>query len=375
MKKVLFLIPSLAHGGAEKVLVNLVNNMDKSKFDITVQTIFDVGINKQFLSKNIKYKTHYKKQFPGNSKYLCLYSPEKLFKKFIKAHYDVIVSYLEGPTARIVSGCTDEDTKLVSWIHCRMETEKEAYVGFRSFIEAKKCYGRFDNTVCVSKMTMNYFKNTMSFDRPIEVLYNTIETDEVWKKSLEPVEDVVFENDVFNICSVGKVTKVKGFERLASIHKRLLDNGINNHIYILGIGEQQAEIERHLSENNIDDTFTFLGYRTNPYKYVAKCDLYVCSSYSEGFSTSVTEALIAGTPIVTTNVSGMTEMLGENNEYGIVTENSEESLYNGIKTMLTTAGMLEEYAVKAKERGKDFSTEKTTKAVENMLIKLCEKND
>ena len=53
MKKVLFFIPNLSVGGAEKVLVNLVNNMDSTKFDITVLTLFDGGVNKQFLKKEI----------------------------------------------------------------------------------------------------------------------------------------------------------------------------------------------------------------------------------------------------------------------------------------------------------------------------------
>ena len=51
MIKILFFIPNLSHGGAEKVLVNLVNNMDRSKFDITVQTLFAGGVNEQFLKK------------------------------------------------------------------------------------------------------------------------------------------------------------------------------------------------------------------------------------------------------------------------------------------------------------------------------------
>lgn len=55
MKKVLYLIPNLAHGGAEKVLVNLANNMDKTKFDVTVQTLFDVGVNRQYLNSDVKY--------------------------------------------------------------------------------------------------------------------------------------------------------------------------------------------------------------------------------------------------------------------------------------------------------------------------------
>lgn len=369
MKKILFLIPTLAHGGAEKVLVNLVNNMDKSKFDITVQTLFAGGVNEQFLNSDITYKYCFKKTFRGNSQILKLFSPQSLYKKFIKEHYDIIVSYLEGPTARIVSGCNDKDTKLVSWIHCKMDTPASGSVGFRNFNEAKECYSKFDNTVCVSKWTMNYFVKTFDFKKPIEVLYNTIETEKILKLSEESIEET-FDKDTVNLCSVGKVTKVKGFERLASIHKKLLDNGIKNKVYILGIGEEQNAIQKYLDDNKLTDSFAFLGYKTNPYKYVKNFDLYVCSSYSEGFSTSVTESLIVGTPIVTTNVSGMKEMLGDNDEYGIVTDNDENALYEGIKKMISTPNLLDDYAEKAKERGKYFSTEKTTKAVEEMLERL-----
>lgn len=126
MKKILFLIHDLAGGGAEKVLVNLVNNMDRNKFDITVQTLFAGGVNEQFLKKDINYRYCFKKTFRGNSQILKLFSPKSLYKKFIKEHYDIIVSYLEGPTARIVSGCTDEETKLVSWIHVEQHTKEKA---------------------------------------------------------------------------------------------------------------------------------------------------------------------------------------------------------------------------------------------------------
>jgi glycosyltransferase involved in cell wall biosynthesis len=169
---------------------------------------------------------------------------------------------------------------------------------------------------------------------------------------------------------VGKLTKVKGFERLAKIHKRLLDEGINNRLYILGIGEEKENLKKYIEDNSLENTLILLGYKTNPYKYVKKCDLYVCSSYSEGFSTSVTESLIVGTPVVTTLCSGMTELLGENNEYGIVTENDEEALYQGVKGILTNSGDLIKYANSALKRSENFSTKKTTGAVENMLNNL-----
>ncbi len=373
MNKILFTIPTLDHGGAEKVLVNLVNNLDKTKFDITVLTLFGGGVNRQFLKPYIKNKCIFKKQFHGNTKLFNLFSPQMLFKHFIKGHYDVIVSYLEGPTARIVSGCTDENTKLISWIHCKMENERAASVGFRNFLEAKKCYNRFDYTACVSKWVKDYFTKIFCFDKPIGILYNTIETNEILEKSKEKIDDIQFSDECYNICSVGKITQVKGFDRLAKVHKRLLDDGIKNHIYIFGIGEDKMKLEAYLAENNLQDTFTFMGYNTNPYKYVRNCDLYVCSSRSEGFSTSVTESLIVGTPVVTTLCSGMLEMLGENNEYGIVTENSEDSLYDGVKKMLTEKGLLEYYAKQAEKRGKFFDTNNTAKSVEEMLENLYRK--
>ena len=81
MKKILFFIPNLSVGGAEKVLVNLVNNMDRSKFDITVQTLFAGGVNEQFLNADIKYKYCFKKTFRGNSQILKMFSPKHLYKK------------------------------------------------------------------------------------------------------------------------------------------------------------------------------------------------------------------------------------------------------------------------------------------------------
>ena len=123
------------------------------------------------------------------------------------------------------------------------------------------------------------------------------------------------------------------------------------------------------SDLGLTDRIDFLGFQSNPYKYVSKCDLFVCSSWTEGFSTAATEALIVGTPVCTTDVSGMREMLGDN-EYGVITENSEEALYLGIRNLITEPGLLQMYREKARMRGKSFQTERTVKAVEDMLDSL-----
>ena len=367
MIKILFLIHDLGHGGAEKVLVNLVNNMDPEQFDITVMALFGGGVNEQFLKPHIRYQTVFQWTFPANSHVMKLFSPKMLHKWFIKERYDIEVSYLEGPSARIISGCPHGDTKLVSWIHVEQHTAKRASVSFRSYGEALRCYGRFHRTVCVSEYVMQDFLGIYPTLSNLCVLYNTNETAQIVEKSAESVD---IQKDTFTWCGVGKLLPSKGFDRMIRIQKRLTDEGYKTHFYALGEGKQREELETMVSELGLKDSVTFLGYQTNPYKYVAKCDLFVCASHAEGFSTAATEALIVGTPVCTVEVSGMKEMLGSHNEYGIVTENSDDALYLGMKKLLDDPDLLEYYRKQAAVRGKDFRTEETVKAVEAMLMGL-----
>lgn len=370
MKKILFFIHDLGPGGAEKVLVNLVNHLNPERFDVSVTALFGGGVNEQFLKPHIHYKAVYPKAIPGNSHIMKALSPKRLHQMYVKEHYDIEVSYLEGPSARVISGCTDPATKLVAWIHGEQHEKRIAARSFRRYREALVCYRRFDRTVCVSETVRQDFCSLFPLERPVEVLYNTNETDQILRLKDEPVEGGTFRDDEIKLVGVGKVTLNKGFDRLARIHKRLREEGYPVHTYILGVGPQQEEIQRYVEENGLADSFTFLGYQTNPYKYVARCDLFVCASHSEGFSTAATEALIVGTPVCTVEVSGMREMLGENDEWGVVTENNEEALYEGIKRMLSETGLIAAYKERAAARGKAFSKEQTVQAVEEMFLNL-----
>ena len=370
VRKVLFFIHDLGPGGAEKVLVNLVNNMDPKRFNITVMSLVGGGVNEQFLKPHIRYLTCFKKLPRGHTHILKLLSPRQLHKRFIREQYDIEVSYLEGPSARIISGCPHADTKLVSWIHVEQHTKAIAAQAFRSFRESERCYRRFHQTACVSEYVKQDFLNLYPSLKRVDVLYNTNETGQILQKKDEAVEAGVFSPAQFCLCGVGKLIPNKRFDRVLRIHKRLLEQGYPMHTYLLGNGSQQSSLEQFVVENQLSQTVTFLGYQTNPYKYVANCNLFVCASIAEGFSTAATEALIVGTPVCTVEVSGMKEMLGENNEYGIVTENNEEALYQGIKNLLDNPDLLAHYKKQASLRGKVFSTENTVKAVEEMLLLL-----
>ena len=369
MIKILFLIHDLGQGGAEKVLVNLVNNMDQTKFDISVTALFGGGINEQFLAPHVHFRTIFSKQIPGNSKLMKLLTPEQLHKQYIKEHYDIEVSYLEGPSARVISGCQDKGTKLVSWIHVEQHTMERLSRSFRNEKEAVECYNRFDQTVCVSQFVYQDFCRLLEFQKPCRVLYNTVESDKILASSNEYAPGLENCREV-KLVAVGTLKESKGYMRLLQIMKRLCEENYSVHLYILGIGPLQHKMEQYINENKLNDAVTFLGYQTNPYKYVSKCDLFVCASFAEGFSTAATEALIVGTPVCTVDVSGMKEMLGENDEWGIVTENGSEALYLGIKRLLDSPDLLVYYKRRAAIRGKDFYAKKTVKDVEEMLIQL-----
>lgn len=369
MKSVLFLIPNLGGGGAERVLINLVNNMDKSKYRVTVQTLFDVGVNRQYLNEDIEYIPGFKRQIPGNTKIFKLFSPKTLYRRIVKKRYDIAVSYLEGPTARIIAGCPYSDSKLISWIHGEQLNKDAASYSFKSYEEASECYNKYDLTVCVSETVKKDFTSIFEIKNPCTVLYNTNEDKYIKQKGKETVEDLTFSQDI-NIVSVGRLRKEKGYDRLINVHKRLLDEGIKNQIYVIGAGSEENALKVQISACGVNGTFHLIPFKDNPYKYVANADLFVCSSRREGFSTAVTEALILGIPVVSTECSGAKEMLGENDEYGIVVENSEEGIYEGLKKMLSDPDLLKHYKKQAEIRGGFFSKEETVKAVEDMLDSL-----
>lgn len=372
MKKILFFIPNLAGGGAERVLVNLVNNMDSTKFNITVLVLFDIGSNKMYLNKNITYKYVFKKSFRANIYLFKLFSPEYLASKFIKEKYDIAISYLEGPTTRILSGIKDNDTVKINWIHST-SSKSEFIKTYRNFDEFIKTYTAYDSTVFVSETAQKSFiKNIGITNLNFEVKYNTVESKEILRRSHEIVENSLFRKDKLNLISVGRLIEVKGYVRLLDIVKRLVKENYKIHLYILGEGNLENQMKDYIHNHKLGKNVTLLGYKENPYKYVKQADLYVCSSYSEGFSTAVTESLIVGTPILTTRVSGMEEMLGKNNEYGMIVENDSKALYQGLVELITNETLLEKYKRQTRERASFFDTDKTVLEVEDLLLSFYE---
>lgn len=129
--------------------------------------LFGGGVNEQFLAPDIHFHSVFPKEVPGNSKLMKLLTPRQLHKLCVKEHYDIEVSYLEGPSARVISGCQNPGTKLVSWIHVEQHTMDKLAGSFRSKKEARACYSKFDQTVCVSQYVHDDFCQLLDFRKPL----------------------------------------------------------------------------------------------------------------------------------------------------------------------------------------------------------------
>lgn len=384
--KILFLIHTLQVGGAERILVNLVNNMNRAKFDITVMTVVDTGAFRERLNDYIHYKTiislpkieKRRKSSSGNllggtSKIKNVLAEiyqvawrhvniGKVYRKRVADEYDVEVAFLEGISTKIIANSNNKNSKKIAWVHIDLQEERKSEKFYKSFEDEKATYEKFDQVVAVSEKVKESFMEKFDNDgKKVIVEYNPLDAKEIREKAAK----VSISKKKFTICTVGRLSKQKGFDRLLRIAKKIRNEGIEFDLWIIGVGPEEAILQKYIKENNLKNVF-LLGYKNNPYPYIKSADLYVCSSVTEGFSTTVSEAMILGTPVVTTDCPGMKEILGDS-KYGIVCKNDEEELANVIKNVILDKKMYNSYVRKAKERGKLFDLQRSVEEISKIF--------
>lgn len=368
MIHILFFIESLSGGGAEKVLRNLVNAMDQAKFCITVQTLYPEDAEK-YLAPGIHYKHCYSAKNRINKLRMRAEAAAGLtYTLHIKDDYDIEVAYLECGATKIMAGSTNKKALKLAWVHSDLQN----WANPDDFAAAtKKYYAHYDFAVCVSENVRKSFEKLYGDTVPAVTVYNTIDDGEILRKSAEALPPDVSKRKL-TIATVGRLSVPKHFIRALTAHKHMLEDGLDHDLWIIGDGEERSLLEAYIHENHLEASAKLLGFRENPYNLMHAADQLVCSSIFEGFSTFVTEGLILGKPIVTTNVSGMQELLGDS-EYGLITANDDDAFYEGIKRMLTEPGLLEHYAEQARIRGRDFKREKLAKDTEAFFERELQK--
>ena len=367
MIKILFFIEELVGGGAEKVLQNLVNNMDQSQFDITVQSVWPYR-GEKILVPGIKYKSLYPvRNIITESIYRLEAAKGLTYPLHMKDNYDIEVAFLEyGPT-KILASSTNKKAKKYAWVHCDLSRALTDYVhtNYEAFAaKTYKWYQKYDCVICVSETVKNSFDCIFNSAFKSRVLYNVVDDALIRQKAEATIPSLAKRR--LTMLAVGTMYPPKNYPRLLRTHEKILQAGIEHDLWILGDGVERPQIEQFIKDHNLTESVTLFGFQNNPFPYMKAADLIVCSSNYEGFSTVITESTILGKPIVTTDCSGMKEILGEN-EYGLITENSDEAFFEGVMRLLTDESLREHYAAKATERGRAFSMQKLVSQVEQFF--------
>ena len=363
MKKILLMVDNLDEGGVSKVLFDLLDNIDKEKYDITVMALYNNGIYKDKIKSYGRYiycfnppnekdnsikGTLYRKYWGG-----MLKLPESfMYKWFVKEKYDIEIAFIHGWSTKFISASNNKKSKKIAWVHADLVTWNKVDVVFKNLDHHKNAYSKFNEVVCVSKTVKDGIEKKYGV-KNAKVIYNPINREKILNLSNEKIEDIKFTSK-FKLISVGRLAEEKGYDRLLRVFKQLDDEGFDLELTIIGSGEKYNELNDYIEENNLKDKVFLLGYRENPYKYVKNSDLFVCSSLSEGFSLVIGEAMAIGVPVVSVKCQGANEVLGFG-EYGMLVNNDENSLCNGIKMLIDNKKLYDTYRTKAIERGRMFS--------------------
>lgn len=372
MKKVLFFVESLGGGGAEKVLVTIIEHLDKSVFDITVCSVIDGGIYADEVKRYARYcpllppfqSQSFLGKFFYRIKYQLIYRlpVQWIYKLWIPKGRDVEIAYIEGFATKVIAHSSNLKAKRLAWVHCNMLKQHWTRRFFKNDEDEKLCYEKYDRVITVSQVQKQSLREVFG-ELPVHVLYNPVDSNRMREMSIEPIS-LELKDDVYRLVSVGRLESVKGYDRLLRVFKSLIECDYPVELWLIGEGSEKEALQYFVDKNNLQEYVKLLGFCSNPYKYVSRCDLFVCSSYSEGFSTAITEALVLGIPVVSTDVSGVDEQLI--GECGLITSNDEHALLIGIKEALYKE-KLDTMKEAAFERGQKFQLEFAIKSIEEYI--------
>ena len=378
MIKVLFFLESLGGGGAEKVLVNLIKGLDKSKYNITVKVMSDVGVYNDEIAEIIKYKSiisgkNYGKNIFHNIFYKIKYKliyllPKKIIYKIIaREKYDVEVAFIEGFATAVISESKNKLSKKIAWIHVDPIERNYADAYFKNLEEHSQCYKKFDKIVCVSKsVEKSAIKKYGITLNNIMTQYNPIDEDDIKKRANEKLN--ILDSSAIKFITIGRLVEQKGYDRLIRVIKRLKEeyDGVFQ-LLILGDGEKKKQLEEYIKENKLTNIVKLQGFVKNPYPYLKNSDLFICSSRAEGYSLVIAESLILNVPVISTKCSGPNELL-DFGKYGMLVENDEDSLYLGLKNIIDDRNKLKELKKKSQKRSPIFNYKKTIERIEKKIL-------
>lgn len=378
MKKILFVLPSLGMGGLERLQVTIANALAEKGYDITIMSFDDGKVlvnelhpNVRFIHKRPKYEVL--KRVP-KIKYLfddglweTRASAKALYKYYVgKEKYDVEVAFFRGRAVKIISGSTNPKAKKLVWVHSDFKYCSGYQSNFVSMDEVRNAYLSFDNIICVSQQAKDSFQQVMDIFDNVAVIYNMLPIKQIYRLA-NMGHVVVSKRHKFNVVLVGRLLdSVKGQTRMINAVAKLQKENIDVGLILVGDGPDKEHLMSYIKKCDLEQCVYMVGIQQNPYLYIKQADLLVCASYFEGYNLTVAEALVCGTPVLSTKCTGPCEIL-DGGKYGMLVENSEEGLYSGLKELIKNPTLLKEYRRRAIRRQEFFETEKNLEKITKLF--------
>lgn len=391
MKKILFVINTLGHAGAETALLELLRHLNPEEYEISLYVLMGQGemvselpdyvklLNKRYdavsvlsregkgrLRKNVLRALFRRgtvvRLLPYMIKNFCAMLkkgrvlPDKLLWRALSdgaerfdTHYHLAVAYLEGGSTYYVANHVNADKK-AAFVH--VDYEKAGYTRGLD----RDCYLGFDKVFTVSdEVRKSFLRAYPECENWTEVFHNLLNPERI--KSRAKLSDGF--NDGYEgirILSVGRLTAQKAFEVSIEAMKLLKDRGERVRWYVLGDGDQRKGLEEKVKQLGLEEDFLMPGAVDNPYPYMAQADIYVHASRFEGKSIAIQEAQILGKPILVSNCSGNREQVIDRVD-GLMCELTPEAVCQGITELLHDEAMRLRLGAAAQKRNTEDEAE------------------
>ncbi|KIA89940.1 glycosyltransferase [Kaistella jeonii] len=377
--KLLFRHRSMEMGGVEKVMLNVLNNLDQEKFEMTVLLNLNQGeLRNEFPSHVRKvYLTHGKEDFSKNIvfKKLQLFqrksqlkklrkNPEIIDKEYLKKEYDIEIAMTYNDFESVLNS-SNKKSKKIGWFHSEINLPK-----LQPLVPAiLEHFPQFDHIIyCSEKIQKIMHEVYPKLQYPKEsVIINAIPIEEIKKKAEEKITDLP-KSPVF--VSVGRLHTRKGYHNLMDAHSQLLKEGFQHSIMIIGDGEELSNLLAQQKKLGVEKTFIFAGNKMNPYPYLKNADFFIMPSESEAWPLVIAEALILQKPIIATKV-GDVEMMIDDRKTGYLIDYKTDEIYSAMKEFLTNQKLILQIKENIKDVEKDFDNQKIFSAIEEIIINLA----
>ncbi len=365
-QKLLFVINNLEGGGAEKALVTILKNLDNTRYDITLYLLFKSGVYLNDVPEEVKLKFLFKEKKNAIlmkiiKKFIKYLSPKLLYKLIVKERYDIEIAFLEGIPTKIIAGSNSSSLK-IAWVHTNLKKYNWVKNLYKDMVEMENQYNNFNRIVFVSKDSKDSFEDMFNVSSNLSVVLNPIDSNEIALKSIENIQK---DNEI-TICSVGRLSYEKGYDRLIRAHAKLVKEGFSHKVVIVGDGMLRTQLEGLAKGLGVQNSVEFKGFQSNPYKFMKNSDVFINCSRTEGFALVVGEAILLDLPVICTDSGGPREII-EDGKYGLLVENSEEGIYMGLKKFLKDAEFRSWLRCVSKKRKSFFDISDNLKTIESLF--------